>query len=240
MTPYQLTVMRVTSPYGIQRSNGRHNGVDVKAGTSGTLDNQPVVAVVNAYIEYTSTGWNYGRGTNAILKWIEDGVTYRLRYQHLAKLNVKTGDVVEPGAVIGIEGFTGSVDPEGKSGTHTHFELTVGGTLKSYGEVAGATILNPCPILNIKNVKGVYPVITLETDSLPKVLVEYASIGDTNHLIEMANEMNVPCVIEDYKGDIVAPEGNKLSTLLIGGVSAGDEAAIVAYCNEAGLNYKIV
>jgi len=56
--------------------------------------------------------------TRAIAVVIDDGNGYRSIYVHLAKVNVKKGDIVEAGDLIGWEGETGNA-----TGCHLHYGL---------------------------------------------------------------------------------------------------------------------
>ncbi|HET7182177.1 MAG TPA: M23 family metallopeptidase [Candidatus Limnocylindrales bacterium] len=56
--------------------------------------------------------------TRAIAIVIDDGNGYRSMYVHLAKVNVKAGDVVQAGDLIGWEGATGNA-----TGCHLHYGL---------------------------------------------------------------------------------------------------------------------
>lgn len=103
----------VTSEYGKIRNlfgNTReHKGVDLRAET-GT----EVYAVSDGKV--SRNGWDPG----GYGKWIEitheDGIT--TRYAHLSEKNVKKGDEVKAGDVIGLSGNTGS-----STGPHLHYEV---------------------------------------------------------------------------------------------------------------------
>ncbi|WP_285399489.1 M23 family metallopeptidase [Lysinibacillus sp. fls2-241-R2A-57] len=82
------------SNYNILASD---NGVVVAAGSSGSYGNRIVI--------------NHNNG-------------YTTLYGHLSSINVKVGQVVEKGSVIGIMGSTGN-----STGTHLHFEVEKDGSL---------------------------------------------------------------------------------------------------------------
>ncbi|MGE7953266.1 peptidoglycan DD-metalloendopeptidase family protein [Lysinibacillus xylanilyticus] len=82
------------SNYNILASD---NGVVAAAGVSGTYGNRIVI--------------NHNNG-------------YTTLYGHLSSINVKVGQVVEKGSVIGIMGSTGN-----STGTHLHFEVEKNGSL---------------------------------------------------------------------------------------------------------------
>ncbi len=93
-----------------------HSGVDI-TGTS----SKNVFAVQSGKVIVASTGWNYGAGIN--IK-IDHGNGYISQYMHLAKLNVREGETVDKGQVIGLIGCTGSC-----TGTHLHFTMYKDGSL---------------------------------------------------------------------------------------------------------------
>jgi murein DD-endopeptidase MepM/ murein hydrolase activator NlpD len=61
--------------------------------------------------------WGYG---NHII--IDNGNNITSLYGHLSQVNVKVGDEVKPGDIIGLEGQTGWA-----TGPHVHFETRVFG-----------------------------------------------------------------------------------------------------------------
>lgn len=101
---------KITTPYkksGKMWSKGYHTGVDfaVKEGTE-------VIAVADGKIEPANWGKSYG--IQAVQK-VDGGWVI---YAHLSKLNVKPGDSVKTGQLIGLSGNTGN-----SSGPHLHFEF---------------------------------------------------------------------------------------------------------------------
>ena len=85
---------------------GYWEGVDVYAAASGT--------VVGAFPDLVVRG-------NAIV--IDHGLGVYTTYMHLAQILVETGQVVQPGQLIGIIGTTGR-----STGPHLHFQVDIHGT----------------------------------------------------------------------------------------------------------------
>ena len=85
-----------------------HNGVDLKA-SEGTQ----IVATADGVIKQA----NYNKlSGNRIL--ITHNYGFETRYAHLSKMQVKAGDVVQKGDIIGLSGNTGRSD-----GPHLHYEI---------------------------------------------------------------------------------------------------------------------
>ncbi|NLE83891.1 MAG: M23 family metallopeptidase, partial [Chloroflexi bacterium] len=85
---------------------GYQKGVDVYAAASGT--------VVGAFPDLVVRG-------NAVV--IDHGLGVYTTYMHLAQILVETGQVVQPGQLIGIIGTTGR-----STGPHLHFQVDIHGT----------------------------------------------------------------------------------------------------------------
>ncbi len=103
----------ISSRYGVRgnpfgRGHEFHNGIDfvVDRGT-------PILATAPGRVE--TAGYD---GPNGNRVAINHGFGYRSVYAHLSKVNVKAGDVVERGQVIGLSGNTGR-----SSGPHLHYTL---------------------------------------------------------------------------------------------------------------------
>src|ERR1035437_10045339 len=102
----------ITDPYGYSRQTGAysipHKGVDYKAsiGTSVMAINRGIVRVVHSYTDYGNT------------VVIDHGLGVMSFYLHLSKINVKVGDTVSIGQVIGLSGDTGYV-----LGPHLHLSV---------------------------------------------------------------------------------------------------------------------
>ena len=102
---------KVTSPYG-QRSAGMHQGVDFGVG-SGTPIGVPVGGTVVVAKKDDING-------NYVVVQHPDGS--RSSYSHLSGFNVKEGDPVNAGDILGLSGSTGRVrSSTGGDGSHLHF-----------------------------------------------------------------------------------------------------------------------
>ena len=99
------------SPGGIGSTN--HKGVDI-----GTPMGTSVLAAKSGTI--TSAGWNGGYGECIV---INHGKGNSTLYGHLSGYNVKVGDVVKQGQVIGYSGSTGN-----STGPHLHFGIIENGS----------------------------------------------------------------------------------------------------------------
>lgn len=103
---------RITSRFG-PRWGRHHYGLDVAAPT-GT----PVRAAAAGRVTFSGSRGNYG-----LLIVIDHGGGVETRYAHLSRLQVKEGDRVRQGQVIGRVGSTGN-----STGPHLHFEVLIDGT----------------------------------------------------------------------------------------------------------------
>lgn len=110
---------RISSPYGNRRlengDNRFHNGIDY-VGT----DSKEIIAPTNGKIissqiitDKNNPTWEWGNYVK-----MDDLNGYYLFFCHLANRNVRAGQTVEKGQVIGIEGQTGY-----SFGSHLHFEV---------------------------------------------------------------------------------------------------------------------
>ena len=120
-TPYVIS-----SPYG-WRWGKFHKGVDI----SGTGRGSPIYAANNGVVtkaEYNSYNGNY--------IYIDHNNGYLSEYAHMDSLNVKVGQVVEAGQIIGTMGDTGF-----STGVHLHFGIWS-------GNPASASAYNPLHFYN--------------------------------------------------------------------------------------------
>lgn len=112
--PFRFPVANpiVTDPYGYSRKTGAysiaHKGTDFRAkeGTAVLAMNRGVVRLVRTYRNYGKT----------IV--VDHGLGLMTFYMHLSKINVKEGQLVLPGQVIGLAGKTGYAE-------EPHLHLTV-------------------------------------------------------------------------------------------------------------------
>ena len=106
--------MRVTSPFGMRThpltgKQAKHNGIDV-------VGSDTILAVADGKCVKSYSSKSYGE--TIILDHHINGKQYQSLYAHLSKRNIKRGDVVKQGNIIGFMGNTGH-----SSGKHLHFEL---------------------------------------------------------------------------------------------------------------------
>ncbi|MEK7227558.1 MAG: M23 family metallopeptidase [Patescibacteria group bacterium] len=106
----------ITDVYGYSRITGgstiAHKGTDFRAAT-GT----PVYAMNSGKVAFTDYLRNYG---NTII--IDHGLGLMTIYMHLSEIDVKVGDMVEKGKLIGKSGDTGYV-----LGPHLHITVRING-----------------------------------------------------------------------------------------------------------------
>ncbi|MGA2996544.1 peptidoglycan DD-metalloendopeptidase family protein [Bradyrhizobium sp.] len=120
LVPYRKPVIgevEFTSGFGVRSDPflGRpamHTGLDFRAATG-----DPVRATANGKV--ASSGWAGGYGR---MVEIDHGNGLSTRYGHLSEINVKVGDVVKIGQVIGAVGSTGR-----STGPHLHYETRIDG-----------------------------------------------------------------------------------------------------------------
>lgn len=101
----------ITSQFG-SRWGRNHNGIDISHNTG-----DPVYAGFDGVVKEASYKYSYG---NKIL--LEHEGKLQTIYAHLSAFDVKVGDVVKKGDLIGRVGNTGN-----STGSHLHFELRVDG-----------------------------------------------------------------------------------------------------------------
>src|SRR5262245_18937358 len=120
LVPYRKPVIgevEFTSGFGVRSDPflGRpamHTGLDFRASTG-----DPVRATANGKV--VSSGWQGGYGR---MVEIDHGNGLSTRYGHLSEINVKVGDVIRIGQVIGAVGSTGR-----STGPHLHYETRIDG-----------------------------------------------------------------------------------------------------------------
>lgn len=120
----------MTSGYGNRTytMNGKkvsdfHLGIDLISAKYGT---DYIVAFESGKVTYA--GYNGGYGN---VVYIDHGNGYQTRYAHQQYLNVKVGDNVQKGDILGFMGATGNV-----TGPHVHFEVRINGnTVNPYDYV---------------------------------------------------------------------------------------------------------
>ena len=108
---------RISSPFGMRihpvtKVRSFHSGVDIPAPKG-----KPIISVLDGKVIESRNAGTYG---NMILIEHSNGV--RTRYAHCSKLNVRVGQIVKAGDVIGLIGSTGR-----STGPHLHFEVIING-----------------------------------------------------------------------------------------------------------------
>jgi murein DD-endopeptidase MepM/ murein hydrolase activator NlpD len=120
LVPYRKPVIgevEFTSGFGVRSDPflGRpamHTGLDFRAASG-----DPVRATANGKV--VSSGWAGGYGR---MVEIDHGNGLSTRYGHLSEINVKVGDIIKIGQVIGAVGSTGR-----STGPHLHYETRIDG-----------------------------------------------------------------------------------------------------------------
>jgi murein DD-endopeptidase MepM/ murein hydrolase activator NlpD len=120
LVPYRKPVIgevEFTSGFGVRSDPflGRpamHTGLDFRAAMG-----DPVRATANGKV--VSSGWAGGYGR---MVEVDHGNGLSTRYGHLSEINVKVGDVIRIGQVIGAVGSTGR-----STGPHLHYETRIDG-----------------------------------------------------------------------------------------------------------------
>lgn len=120
----------MTSPYGNRTytMNGKqvsdfHLGIDLVSSKYGT---DYIVAFADGVVTYAGANGGYGN-----VVYIDHGNGYQTRYAHQKYLNVKVGQAVKKGDVLGYMGTTGN-----STGNHVHFEVRINGnTVNPYDYV---------------------------------------------------------------------------------------------------------
>ncbi len=120
----------VTSPYGRRRIlNGKprspHGGVDFRAAT-GT----PVLSALSGYVVLTGDHYYAGKSI-----YIDSGGGVVAHYFHMDTADVKQGDFVKAGQVVGKSGVTGRA-----TGPHLHFGLALSGQMVDPEPLFSATV----------------------------------------------------------------------------------------------------
>ena len=180
--PYEGYVY-LSSPFGYRTINGQkdyHKGIDLVGRSTKRIlapcDGKIGMSVI--ITDKSNKTWEWG---NFVRLDTADG--YRVYMCHMARRDVKIGDVVKAGDPIGVEGNTGY-----SFGSHCHFELR-----------RGNVSINPCPFLGIENKAGTtyYNTFKEEDDMTKDEILDTigdAWIADINDLQKYA-----PWAVEDVK-----------------------------------------
>ena len=161
---------RISSRYNLKRRIA-HYGYRIKAhrGTDFAAPNgTPIMSTANG----TVTRSGYGLGNGKFVK-VKHNATYSTQYLHMSKRNVKVGDFVKQGEIIGYVGNTGS-----SSGNHVCYRFWKNGKeVDPFKE----KLPEAKPIsdsLKIKFLEHIRPIKTqLEQLDYPKKLIESDSLN---------------------------------------------------------------
>lgn len=146
MLPYQSGKCSLITVYGYRPGTDRerefHGGIDLVGIDTFHGKGENVVAITDGEVirsrmvsNYEDEDWKFG---HYVVIMGDDGVaTY---YCHLRKRNVRVGDRVRAGEIIGIQGVSGDTDIP-----HLHLEFRQGGAR-----------VNPAEYLGIQNKRGIY------------------------------------------------------------------------------------
>lgn len=121
-----LSYSRITSGFTYSRfhptlgTNTPHRAIDYAA-PYGT----PIMSVADGVVKYAS--WNGGYGNYIDIR---HNSTYDTQYAHLSSFNVRAGDSVKQGDIIGYVGSTGF-----STGNHLHYQVKVNGELQNPLEI---------------------------------------------------------------------------------------------------------
>lgn len=120
---------QITAPWGEQRGSRRHGGQDWAGGNGRILSAQSGTVTdiqTGCRVGDSSCGGGYGN----LVDIVSDvgGKKYLHRYAHLTSVSVSTGQQVQAGSQIGVEGNTGA-----SFGDHLHFEIRDPNQLYGFG-----------------------------------------------------------------------------------------------------------
>ena len=113
---------QITSPYGTRKhpttgEESKHTGIDIRASW-----HIGIRAVAEGEVVFAGDGGAFGNAVE--IKHIINGEEIYTFYGHLSQIDVKVGQKVKQGEIIGLEGGDASDDNPGNStGHHLHFEV---------------------------------------------------------------------------------------------------------------------
>jgi murein DD-endopeptidase MepM/ murein hydrolase activator NlpD len=116
----------ITSAFGVNRSTGKHKGVDMVGATKHIYPINTGKVVTKSY-----DSGGYG---NYVV--IDHGDGYWSLYAHMKDVYVKSGQTVNKDTILGVEGSTGR-----STGSHLHLEVRKGGNSSS-------NVIDPITFLN--------------------------------------------------------------------------------------------
>ena len=117
-----------------------HDGLDLVG-----VDSKEIHSTVNGVVE--KAGWenflNHKQGFGLYVRIKKAGTTDKYYFGHLSSVNVKAGQAVKIGDVIGVEGSTGK-----STGSHCHYCIR--------GDGNKSQVKNVCAVSGIPNAIGTY------------------------------------------------------------------------------------
>lgn len=200
--PYKGKI-KLTTPFGKpgEWACGWHTGIDLVG-----LTDKTVYSVMAGEVAKISSHGAYG---NHIIICHDNGLISL--YAHLSKINVYAGQAVSAGFPIGVEGNTGN-----SFGSHLHFEIQKG----SYKYPPAGSLpeqcswlLNPCKVLNIKNIVGEVVQDMAEVKNVPVKLPNGRIISAKGILQDNQNYVVLRPVLEALGYKVVFDGKN----ILVGG-----------------------
>lgn len=116
--PYPFTPYKIDSSFNQNVSYGKHEGLDLNGLGGGNTDcDTPLKSISKGKCVHISQSTK-DYGNMAIIEVLWQGILYWIRYCHLNRIDVRPGDTVDIGTIIGTMGSTGN-------STHCHLHLDI-------------------------------------------------------------------------------------------------------------------
>lgn len=149
----------ISSPFGnredpITGEKGFHSGVDMQAKRG-----EMVKATADGTVIQAQYSGDYGNKVE-----IRHGNGFTTSFAHLQSYNVKAGDKIKRGQVIGLAGNTGR-----STGVHLHYELCLNGKL-----------INPAPFMQTAALAKIVTVKKIEAIKPKKMIATSSNTNKTN------------------------------------------------------------
>jgi hypothetical protein len=116
--PYPFTPYKIDSSFNQNVVYGKHEGLDLNGTGGGNADcDTPLKSISKGkcvHISHTTSDY----GNLVVIEVIFKNVMYWIRYCHLNRIEVRPGDIVDIGTLIGTMGSTGN-------STHCHLHLDI-------------------------------------------------------------------------------------------------------------------